>query len=272
MGVYLAIIGLADQVYAGIYVWSETAWKTGSACMVAGFLSFLSSEVSAFLICLITLDRFLVLHFPFSQVRFRTTSAHVTCIIIWSLGLTLAVIPLLPVTSHWEFYQQAGMCIPLPITRADFAGHGYSFSVMIVCNLVLFLLIAVGQSLIYWSVRSNTFSRQRTETANNASDMIRSKEAIIARRLLSIAMSDFLCWFPIGLCGLLAAVDVAIPGEVNVIMAIFVLPLNSALNPFLYTLNVTLEKRKKAEELRFRKFLVSHMSKHSIGLHSMAVD
>ncbi|KAL8617867.1 hypothetical protein ACOMHN_016523 [Nucella lapillus] len=259
MGVYLAIIGVADQVFAGVYIWSETMWKTSEVCNLAGFLSLLSSEVSAFIICLITIDRFLVLRFPFSQIRFGATSAHIACVIIWTLGLILATLPLLPVTSHWEFYHQTGICIPLPVTRAYFAGHSYSFSVMIVCNLVLFLLIAVGQSLIYWSVKSNTMSEQRKKDMNKGSEGVKSKEAIIARRLLTVAMSDFLCWFPIGLCGLLAAVGVVIPGEVNVAMAIIVLPLNSALNPFLYTLNIVLEKRQKAQELRFQKFLHAHL-------------
>nr|KAG5700061.1 hypothetical protein BaRGS_028298 [Batillaria attramentaria] len=59
----------------------------------------------------------------------------------------------------------------------------------------------------------------------------------IARRLFTIAFTDFLCWFPVGLMGLLASQGVPIPGVVNVWVAIFVLPLNSALNPFLYTLN-----------------------------------
>ncbi|XP_076445822.1 relaxin receptor 2-like [Babylonia areolata] len=263
------MIGLADKVYAGVYVLSETVWKKSSLCSTAGFLSFLSSEVSAFLICLITLDRFLVLHFPFSQVRFRATSAHVACIITWTLGFILAMVPLLPATSHWEFYHQTGICIPLPISQTDFAGHGYSFGVIIICNLVLFLLIAMGQSLIYWSVRSNALSQQRTDSKNAEND-VKSKEAVIARRLLSIAMSDFLCWFPIGVCGVLAAADVPIPGEVNVIMAIFVLPLNSVLNPFLYTLNVTLEKQQRRKELRFQKFLLAHVNRNS--LHSLTLN
>ncbi|KAL8566968.1 hypothetical protein ACOMHN_059768 [Nucella lapillus] len=254
MGVYLGFIGIADLVYAGIYLWKEAAWKSSPVCSSAGFLSFLSSEVSAFIICLITVDRFLVLHFPFSQIRFGAMSAHVACSIVWILGLTLATVPLLPVASHWAFYQQTGICIPLPITKADFAGHTYSFSVMITCNLVVFLLIAVGQTLIYWSVTSNAISNQISET-NNKMDGRKSKEAVIARRLLTIAVSDFMCWFPIGLCGLLAANHVLIPVEVNVALAIFILPLNSAINPFLYTLNVIQEKRRRAQERRHLQIL-----------------
>ena len=76
----------------------------------------------------------------------------------------------------------------------------------------------------------------------------RSRDAKIARRLAIVVLSDFCCWFPIGLLGVLASRGTPIPGEVNVAMAIFVLPLNSALNPFLYTLNMIREKREKDRE------------------------
>jgi hypothetical protein len=48
---------------------------------------------------------------------------------------------------------------------------------------------------------------------------------------------------------------VPIPGEVNVAMAIFVLPLNSALNPFLYTYKMMMQKRKQNLEKRLMESL-----------------
>ena len=68
-------------------------------------------------------------------------------------------------------------------------------------------------------------------------------------------MSDFLCWFPIGFVGLLAANDARIPGEVNVAMAMTVMPLNSTINPFLYTLNIVLERRRRAREQRLQDWM-----------------
>ena len=65
-------------------------------------------------------------------------------------------------TSPWEFYSHTGMCIPLPFTTSErFLGYHYSFSVMIILNFVLFLLIAVGQAFIYWSVRSRKQSARK---------------------------------------------------------------------------------------------------------------
>ena len=250
MGVYLAVVGVADQLYLGRYLSEDIAWRNSVACKVAGVLSLISSEVSALLICLITLDRFLVLRFPFSRTHFRFRSAQLACGVTWFTGGLLAALPLLPMTSHWQFYSQTGICVPLPITRNDdFAGRDYAFAVMIVVNFVLFVFIAVGQVSIYASVNAN---KMAVSDAGN-----RSRDIKIARRLAVIVVSDFFCWFPIGLLGLLASTGTAIPGEVNVAMAIFVLPLNSALNPFLYTLNMIQEKRQNAREERLLKQLLS---------------
>ena len=156
-------------------------------------------------------------------------------------------------TSHWQFYGQTGICVPLPITRNDdFAGRHYAFAVMIVVNFVLFVFIAVGQVSIYASVNAN---KMAVSDAGN-----RSRDIKIARRLAVIVVSDFFCWFPIGSLGLLASTGTAISGEVNVAMAIFVLPLNSALNPFLYTLNMIQEKRQNAREKRLLKQLLSQQT------------
>jgi hypothetical protein len=244
MGVYLAVIGTADVVYRDNYLWHERSWKHSVACRVAGFLSLMSNEVSALMICLITLDRFLVLRFPFSTLRFKGRSAVSVSAAAWVCGGLLAAVPLLPPLSHWSFYRQTGICIPLPVTRTEFAGKHYSFGVMIVFNFILFLLIAVGQAVIYWSIRSNSLDMADKRTTQQ------SQNLAIARRLVTVVLTDFFCWFPIGVLGLLASAGLPVPGEVSVALAIFVLPLNSALNPFLYTYNMLMEKRRVRKEAK----------------------
>ena len=97
------------------------------------------------------------------------------------------------------------------------------------------------QLSIYWSIRSNMLTLSETSGKD-------SKNLTIARRLITVVVSDFFCWFPIGLLGLLAFSGTPISSEVNVAMAIFVLSLNSALNPFLYTYNILVEKRRAKRE------------------------
>ena len=88
MGVYLLIIGVADYHYSGVYIFHDVEWKFSGWCRLAGFLCLLSSEVSAFTICLITHDRYLVVRFPFSQGSDNSKrSTIVSCVILWCFGI-----------------------------------------------------------------------------------------------------------------------------------------------------------------------------------------
>ncbi|XP_025107404.1 uncharacterized protein LOC112572091 [Pomacea canaliculata] len=116
-----------------------------------------------------------------------------------------------------------------------------------VLNGFLFLLITAGQVFIFWSVRVNIM----TDTSK------KTKDLTIARRLMTVVVSDFCCKFPVALLGLLAARGTPVSSEVIVALVIFVVPLNSALNPFLYTYNVMKERRRKAREEKMRKYFMS---------------
>nr|KAG5710005.1 hypothetical protein BaRGS_030081 [Batillaria attramentaria] len=192
------------------------------------------------------MDRSLVIKFPFSSsLRLTKLSATVACGATWAVGVTLAAFPLFQ--KDWEFYEQNGICLPLPITQRPFKGKNYAFGVFIVLNFVLFLVIGAGQALIFYNIQTSAVATMKGH---------RKQDAVIARRLFLIICTDFCCWFPVGLMGLLAARGFAIPGVVNVVAAVFVLPINSALNPYLYTINALLERRaKKMEQKRMEKMM-----------------
>nr|KAG5690338.1 hypothetical protein BaRGS_027635 [Batillaria attramentaria] len=78
---------------------------------------------------------------------------------------------------------------------------------MIVLNFVLFLLIAVGQIVIYWSIQTNSMS--------TADATRRSRDMAIARRLFAIVISDFTCWFPVGLLGVMASTGIPVSGAIT---------------------------------------------------------
>ena len=87
MGVYLAIVGVADALHRGEYLWYQTTWMSSVVCHTAGCLSLLSNEVSALTICLITVDRFVVLRFPFTNLKFGRKSAGLASLTVWIAGM-----------------------------------------------------------------------------------------------------------------------------------------------------------------------------------------
>ena len=73
----------------------------------AGFLALLStSEVSAFIICLITLDHLLMINFPLRYGLHLTPNiATMAWGAAWVLGVAIAAVPLLPFAALWVVLQ-----------------------------------------------------------------------------------------------------------------------------------------------------------------------
>ena len=248
-GVYVGIVAVADQLYKGQYLWNENKWKSNMMCKVAGYLSFLSTEETIFMIFFITLDHFTMLCSPLCMFRFKRFSAIIAIGLAWLSGLFLAAVPLLTVFSHWRFYEHTGICTPPPLTMNSFTfkGQDYLYSVMIIFNFSLIAFVAIAQLSVCWSKNVRL-----TEAASSTST---SQNLLEVRLIFSVIVFECLCWFPICLLGLVTFNGTPIPEEFNVALAIFVLPLHSAVNPLLYTFNMIEEKQRQVKEARMLKFL-----------------
>ncbi|XP_053380826.1 G-protein coupled receptor GRL101-like [Mercenaria mercenaria] len=237
MGVYLMMIAAADAMYRDRYIEVDEYWRNSVWCKMAGFLSTVSSEMSVMLICCITIDRILVIKYPFGTIRFKPLSATVAGICCWVLASFVAVLPLSGIEYFGNaFYGRSAVCLALPLTRQKTPGWQYSIVVFIGLNFILFLLIAMGQLLIYGEIKKHAALKRKMNVA-------RSNDLTVARNLLLLVLTDFMCWFPIGCMGIMALRGSYVPAEVYAWTAVLILPINSALNPFLYTFSTVLGKK-----------------------------
>ena len=195
MGLYLVIIASADMYYRGNYILHDSTWRNSGWCQFAGVLASLSSETSVFFICLITIDRLLVVRYPFGEVRMRVGPAYKFSIAAWVIGLIIAISPL-AFYSYFkgDFYSRSGVCLGLPLTRDRPSGWLYSVMIFIGFNFMTFVLIGIGQ----WSIFREVAMASKP-VAKSVKD--RRTELRVARNLLLVALTDFLCWFPIGVLG-----------------------------------------------------------------------
>ncbi|XP_076116691.1 G-protein coupled receptor GRL101-like [Mytilus galloprovincialis] len=235
MGIYMLTIASADVMFRGNYVWNDLSWRYGVSCKIAGILSTVSSECSVVFLFLITIDRFIAVKYPFGEIRFGKKSAIRISVFVFVTSFILAVVPLLP-GSYFDgsFYSRSAVCLALPLTRDKPNGWEYSFGIFIVFNFILFVIIAVTQLVIYKEVTNPIHIRSTKK----------NQDLVIARKLFLVVFSDFLCWFPVGVMGLMALRGHVIPSEVYAWTAVFILPINSALNPFLYTFASIKENRR----------------------------
>jgi hypothetical protein len=95
-----------------------------------------------------------------------------------------------------------------------------------------------GQRVIF-----KTMSQSRLTTSN--APLRHAQDIIVAKQLSLVALSNFLCWFPIGFMGLLSLLGREISNDVYAWTTVIVLPINSAANPLLYTIPVIMDKWEK---------------------------
>uniref|UniRef100_W5KL96 Relaxin family peptide receptor 2a n=1 Tax=Astyanax mexicanus TaxID=7994 RepID=W5KL96_ASTMX len=230
MGVYLFFLGVFDVKFRGEYNRNALLWMESVECRTIGFLAMLSSEVSVLLLAYLTLEKFLVIVFPFSYLRPGKLQTGLVLVSIWLLGFLIAAVPLLSDDLFGNYYGRNGVCFPLHSDRLEKpTAKGYSTGIFLL-NLLAFLVIVFCYSSMFYSIYKtgvNTDLRSRLH-----------KDVAVANRFFFIVFSDALCWIPIFLVKILSLLEVEIP-TINSWVVIFVLPINSALNPILYTLTTS---------------------------------
>ncbi|XP_071002974.1 relaxin receptor 2-like [Oncorhynchus clarkii lewisi] len=233
MGVYLFFVGVFDVKFRGEYNRNALLWMESVECRTIGFLAMLSSEVSVLLLTYLTVEKFLVIVFPFSHLRPGKLQTAVVLLSIWVLGFIIAVVPLMNEDLFGNYYGRNGVCFPLHSDRQEKpTAKGYSIGIFLGLNLAAFLVIVFSYSSMFYSIY---------KTGINATDL-RSRlhrDVAVANRFFFIVFSDALCWIPIFLVKILSLLQVEIPGTISSWVVIFILPINSALNPILYTLTTS---------------------------------
>ena len=116
-------------------------------------------------------------------------------------------------------------------------------SVMFLClNLLCYLIILVCYIEI---VRSFLKTSKRTGRDPDEKEQIR-----LTLKVAAIVLTDFICWFPIILLGILVQAGVlTLPASVFAWCVTFILPINSAINPYLYTIGGVVSRRLKRRHL-----------------------
>ncbi|KAJ8412468.1 hypothetical protein AAFF_G00128040 [Aldrovandia affinis] len=233
MGVYLFFVGVFDLKFRGQYNRNAHMWMESLECHIMGFLAMLSSEVSVLLLTYLTLEKYLVIVFPFSHLRPGKRQTATMLASIWLLGITIAAVPLLSEGLFGNYYGRNGVCFPLHSDQQERpTAKAYSTGIFLGLNLLAFLVIVFSYSSMFYSIY---------KTGINATDL-RSrlhKDVAVANRFFFIVFSDALCWIPIFLVKTLSLLEVEIPGTITSWVVIFILPINSALNPILYTLTTS---------------------------------
>ena len=201
MGIYLLIIAMKDLQWQGVYFAHDYKWRSGVPCAVTGVLSMLSSEVSVLMLTVITTDRLICIVFPFKVRRMNRSVALAVVGGVWVFGVMLSVIPILGLEYFYDkkrrvgFYGKSAVCLPLQLSSERMAGWEYAAGIFIGLNFVSFVYILVAYTVMFITVKNSSKKVRSTNL---------KRESQMARRMLFIILTDFLCWMPVILIGVLS--------------------------------------------------------------------
>ncbi|XP_059174557.1 G-protein coupled receptor GRL101-like [Physella acuta] len=229
MSVYLMIIAGADVYYRDDYVLYDNEWRDSSVCKAAGFLATLSAETSTLFVLMITIDRYLIFKDSLNQTKITPKILTAVVSLIWAIGIVISTIPV--VFPDWQIYSSNAMCLGLPVNLTHPLGWMFSLILYVVINFIIIVLIVLGQIVIFKHITMPSSSLI-------SSSVHKRREITVAKNLSFVVTSNILCWFPIGVVGLMSASGHVFSPDVYGWLAVVVLPLNSAVNPILYTLPV----------------------------------
>ncbi|XP_022823903.1 lutropin-choriogonadotropic hormone receptor-like [Spodoptera litura] len=217
MGIYLGFLAVVDAGTLGEFRAHAIAWQMSGGCKLAGFLGVLSSELSVFTLAVITLERnYAITHAMHLNKRLSLRHAAAVMAAGWAFSLTAATLPLLGVSDYRKF----AVCLPFETSTPVALGYVVT---LLVINGVAFLVLLGCYLKMYCAIRG--------------SQAWNSNDSRIAKRMALLVFTDFLCWSPIAFFALTAAFGAQLVSlEEAKVFTVFVLPLNSCCNPFLYAI------------------------------------
>ncbi|GLG93378.1 Tachykinin-like peptides receptor 86C, partial [Gryllus bimaculatus] len=217
MGIYLGFLAVVDASTLGEFRMYAIPWQMSAGCQLAGFLGVLSSELSVYTLAVITLERnYAITHAMHLNKRLSLKHAGYIMACGWSFALVMALLPLLGVSDYRKF----AVCLPFETNGA--ASLAYVVFLMFI-NGVAFLILMGCYLKMYCAIRG--------------SQAWNSNDSRIAKRMALLVFTDFVCWSPIAFFSLTAAFGLQLVSlEQAKVFTVFVLPLNSCCNPFLYAI------------------------------------
>lgn len=225
MALYLGLLAFIDLSTLGEFRMFAIKWQYSNGCKLASFLGVLSSELSVFILAIITLERnYAITNAVHLNRRLSLQKAMLIMLLGYLFAILMAVLPLNGVSDYRKF----SICLPLDMS-SSLASQIYLTSLLLI-NSFSFVLLLSCYLRMYCAIRGSQ--------AWNTNDLR------IAKRMSVLVLTDFLCWSPVIIAAFASLFGYHLIGSDGLkVLTIFILPLNSVANPFLYAITTKKFKR-----------------------------
>ena len=227
MGIYLFTIAVQDLRTLGNFSMFDVAWRTEGGCDFAGFCAITSTVVSVYVLFVITAERLYTFSRPLHKSHPSKTTVIILMAVGWGFGVLMGILPV--ITNDVNDYSRTAICLPFDVSSKLTLSY---ILFLLLFTGVVFMAIAICYIIIFCQV---FYCRKVT----SVSDKKRWKmELKVALRMGTLVFTNFVCWFPIALLGISAAVGNSLVDNITFAkwVMVFIFPINACLNPILYSI------------------------------------
>ncbi|XP_055348825.1 relaxin receptor 2-like [Paramacrobiotus metropolitanus] len=226
-GFYMLFICYYNDTFKGQYHRYALDWINSIKCQVLGITAMSSAEISMLILTFIAIDRALTICCTNKKLRLSIWSVRVILIFIWLLGIALAIIPAIIWNDRvHNYYGNNGVCLPLYLQEPRLNGWIYSLAVVFGLNGLLIVVIACCYAAIFCSVKKWGHDLP-----------VETEEKELFWRFFVLVCVNLCCWLPTFVFKFIALTNHKVPDESYAWIVTFVFPLNSAMNPIVYSLS-----------------------------------
>ena len=191
----LLIILSYDSLIRGSYSFADEYWRSSVWCQFARVLSTVSCQISVALLCIISVDRLLVIKYPYGQVRLQPKLTVYFLALLWLITTLFAAFPVVDKAfSGKDFSSKTSICLPSVLSIDAPPSWTPSVAFIIVGCILLLFTVAYG---VYISQKEMTSLRK----ALAGKIVSRTNDLKISRNLMLLEIINILLYLPIGITG-----------------------------------------------------------------------
>lgn len=237
---YLGIIWIADLHFTDTFFLLGTVWRSSFVCFTASFTIMYVSLASALLLFFLSLARFMVVVQPVDS-NYKRKNFTLKCI------ASLCVVSSLHSTAFSLVFAISNrriptdICLPLVDPLDSTEANVLTYLVMS-SQCIISLAVCILHILLAFTVRKSH------KKVGGQSQNIHSFTSLIVH-LISMTLTNIICWYPANTVYVLALVWNKYPMGMVVWTTVLATPVNSLLNPTIFTISCVRGYLKEIQKL-----------------------
>lgn len=226
--IYLVGYGGSHINYLGKYIEMSYVWKSSVICKLLGSQIWLLMQMSSVMLFGISLNKLYLVWKPFEPPPIRPK--HYTC-----LFSVFFIIFLLQAILHNIYFvtRSNNFCLPMKFESIEGTATVINMSFILIQEIINILVMILVFVLTLWMI--HLAKQSRIAAGRQESD----KDKSFTRHNIVMSCTNFLQWLVIFPVSALSASGYKIEPKVLAWLVIMGLPVNSIVNPILYTISTT---------------------------------